>query len=382
MAIDVQSDDIEPEGLGSDETALPDIDSFSEGFASSVDQPVEEQHDSESFPALPMVAADEVADDEASHHVSDQTSGAELHSEDHHLVGTNFNGYMIDALIGQGGMGQVFKARQISLDRIVAIKMLNKSLVDNEEFVRRFQREARAMAQIAHNNIVSVYDFGEFDQIHYMVVEYISGTNLASWIKKRLYVEPKDLSQVIIQCLDGLQYISQRGLVHRDIKPDNILIDHNGVAKLADFGLAKDHQKEETDLTAVGSAMGTPAYMSPEQCMGRELDIRSDIYALGITAFYALTGEKPFVGRSSFEIMTKQREHQPPLVNEINPQIPHDVACLVDQMMAKDPANRFTDADACRIAWLQVSSNHDYLALTQTSGLTWFLILKMLLFHR
>ena len=140
----------------------------------------------------------------------------------------------------------------------VAIEMLNRALLDNDEFIKRFQREARSMAQIVHNNIVSVFDFGETDGNHYMVVEFIDGTNLAAWIRDRLYVEASDLCPVVIQCLAGLEHIDQCGVVHRDIKPDNILIDSHGTAKLADFGLAKDHRKEETDLTAAGSAMGTP----------------------------------------------------------------------------------------------------------------------------
>ena len=289
------------------------------------------------------------------------------------FIGKEFVGYTIMEPLGQGGMGMVYKANQVRLDRMVAIKMLNKALVDNDEFIKRFQREARSMAQLHHPHIVSVIDFGEHDGIWYMVVEFVDGTNLSKMIREQLMVPAQDVLPVVIQCLSGLDYVARSGVVHRDIKPDNILIDKEKVAKLADFGLAKDFSKEEeTDLTAAGSAMGTPSYMSPEQCMGRPLDVRSDIYALGVTAYYALTGEKPFVGQSSFEIMMKQREHIPPAPNKINPQIPSEIADLVMRMIEKDPSARFETAEAAREAWTTVGQELGLLSNITRSGEYYF----------
>jgi serine/threonine protein kinase len=270
-------------------------------------------------------------------------------------LGKMFGGYELVAKIGQGGMGLVYKGRQVSLDRVVAVKILNQALCDNAEFIKRFEREAKSIARINHPNIMSVYDFGQTGGVYYMVIEFIEGSSLSRQIADRLMIPVADLAPLLVQCLAGLAHVGVSGIVHRDIKPDNILITRDHVAKIADFGLAKDvTNNDQTDLTTVGLAMGTPAYMSPEQCMGRRLDGRSDIYSLGVTAYLALTGEKPFTGQSSFEIMTKQRELVPPPPIQLNPNIPKPVSDLVMRMLAKNPQERFTDAEACRQAWLDV----------------------------
>jgi serine/threonine protein kinase len=284
------------------------------------------------------------------------------------FIGRTFGGYELVEPIGRGGMGMVYRGYQVSLQRSVAVKLLNKALVDNDEFIKRFQREARSMATIHHQNIVSVIDFGESDGIWYMVAEFVEGTNIARMIRDKLMIPPDELVPLVVHCLSGLAYVSKSKVIHRDIKPDNILIDKDGVAKIADFGLAKDLSKEETDLTAAGSAMGTPAYMSPEQCMGHPLDGRSDLYSLGVTVYYALTGEKPFTGRSSFDIMTKQREYNPPMVHEINPRVPKEISKLVARMMEKLPSNRYPDSSECREEWLQVGQELGYLGSVTRSG--------------
>ena len=284
------------------------------------------------------------------------------------FLGRSFGGYQLIEKIGHGGMGMVYRGRQVSLNRDVAVKLLNKALVDNDEFIKRFRREAQAMATIHHPNIVSVIDFGESDGIWYMVAEYVEGSNLAKWIREKVIVPVTDLVPIIIQCLSGLAYVSRNNIVHRDIKPDNILIDLENTAKIADFGLAKDIANNDTDLTAAGSAMGTPAYMSPEQCMGRNLDVRSDIYSLGVAAYFALTGEKPFTGSSSFEIMTKQREYHPPEAAQLNPQIPPPVSELVMRMIAKKPVDRFAGADECRDDWIGVATEIGLMGPVTRSG--------------
>jgi len=271
-------------------------------------------------------------------------------------TGRMFGGYELMSKLGQGGMGEVYKARQISLDRVVAIKILSKALYDNDEFIKRFEREAKAIARITHPNIVGVYDFGKIDGLRFMVNEFVDGSSLAKLISDRLLLAPSEVVTLVVQCLAGLSHVGSQGIVHRDIKPDNILITKDNIAKIADFGLAKDVSRKDdhTDLTAVGLAMGTPAYMSPEQCMGQKLDVRSDIYAFGVTAWFALTGQKPFTGNSSFEVMTKQREFMPPQPHEVVPGIPPDLSLVVMKMLAKKAEDRYPDAESCRQAWIDV----------------------------
>lgn len=283
-------------------------------------------------------------------------------------LGKMFGNYQLVQKVGQGGMGLVYKGRQVSLDRIVAVKILNKSLCDNAEFIKRFEREAKSIARINHPNIMAVYDFGQTDGLYYMVTEFIEGSSLSKQISDSVMLGVERLAPLLIQCLAGLAHVGTTGIVHRDIKPDNILITLEGIAKIADFGLAKDvSRNDSTDLTAVGLAMGTPAYMSPEQCMGRKLDGRSDIYALGVTAYLALTGEKPFTGQSSFEIMTKQREYTPPPPRQLNPAIPKEVSDLVMRMLAKNPQDRFKDSEDCRQAWIELGNR---LGFMRSSGMS------------
>jgi serine/threonine protein kinase len=281
--------------------------------------------------------------------------------------GRTFGGFELLQKIGQGGMGVVYKARQVSLDRVVAIKILSKALSENSEFIKRFEREAKSIAKITHPNIVAVYDFGHADGSFYMVTEFVEGSNLAKMISERLMMQAEEVVPIMVHALAGLGHVAGHGIVHRDIKPDNILVTKEGLAKIADFGLAKD-VTNDTDLTATGLAMGTPAYMSPEQCMGRKLDVRSDVYSMGITAYFALTGEKPFTGQSSFEIMTKQREHTPPPPSQLNPRLPKEISALIMRMMAKTPQDRFADANECRDAWIQVGERLNLLPNVARSG--------------
>jgi serine/threonine protein kinase len=279
---------------------------------------------------------------------------------DPHL-GKTFGGYVLETKIGQGGMGTVYRGRQVSLDRVVAVKILNKALSDNTEFIKRFEREAKSIARVSHANIVAVYDFGKYEGLWFMVNEFIEGSSLAKLISERMVVPLPEFLPLVVQCLSGLALVGRLDIVHRDIKPDNILITKDTIPKIADFGLAKStsERQDTTDLTAIGLAMGTPAYMSPEQCMGHRIDHRSDQYAMGVTAYLALTGSKPFTGASSFEIMTRQRELTPPPPHQLNPSLPSECSAIVMRMLAKDPADRFPDAEACRLAWLGLAQQLD-----------------------
>ncbi len=296
--------------------------------------------------------------DEVQVPITEASVTASISAPEDPYLGKSFGGYRLEKRIGQGGMGLVYRGRQVSLDRVVAVKILNKALCDNQEFIKRFEREAKSIARINHPNIVAVYDFGVHDALWYMVTEFVEGKSMSVLIGDRLVLPVAEVAQLMIGALAGLDHVGQSGIVHRDIKPDNILITREGVAKIADFGLAKDvtERDDRTDLTAVGLAMGTPAYMSPEQCMGRKLDGRSDQYSLGISAYFALTGQKPFTGQSSFEIMTKQREYIPPPPHQVNPSVPMAISGVIMRMMAKDPADRYGDSATCRQAWIDAGA--------------------------
>jgi len=210
----------------------------------------------------------------------------------------HFAQFAIQELLGHGGMGVVYKARQLGLERPVALKIINPEAADDPQFADRFAREARAMARLNHPNIVAVYDFGMAGDLYYLAMEYVEGANLRQVIRKG-DLEPRQALAMVGQVCDALQYAHDEGVVHRDIKPENILLDKKGRVKIADFGLAKMLRKPpaEATLTVPGQAMGTPDYMAPEQRERfGEVDHRADIYSLGVVFYEMLTGELP-IGR-------------------------------------------------------------------------------------
>jgi serine/threonine protein kinase len=210
-----------------------------------------------------------------------------------------FPQFEILELLGHGGMGAVYKARQTALDRLVAVKILPPEIVSGPAFAERFTREARALARLNHPHIVTVHDFGKVDAaggpLYYIVMEYIDGVNLRQMVRAG-GISSKEALAIVPQICDALQFAHDEGIVHRDIKPENILIDKKGRVKIADFGLAKlaGHAPDAFTLTAAGGAMGTPRYMAPEQMLGaHEVDHRADIYSLGVVFYELLTGEIP-----------------------------------------------------------------------------------------
>ncbi|OYW12386.1 MAG: serine/threonine protein kinase, partial [Planctomycetales bacterium 12-60-4] len=206
--------------------------------------------------------------------------------------------------LGQGGMGEVFLAHQITLDRQAALKVLAKHLADNQDFVKRFYREARAMAKIDHPQAVRVFAVDEDDGVHYVAMEFIDGKSLQGWLDKLGRFSVGDAVHVTLRCAEALQQAHAMNMVHRDIKPDNIMLTSRGQVKVADFGLAKALDDEEMSMTQSGTGLGTPYYMAPEQARNaKHVDGRSDIYALGITLYHFLTAKLPFTGNSAMEVV-------------------------------------------------------------------------------
>jgi serine/threonine-protein kinase len=248
--------------------------------------------------------------------------------------------------IGQGGMGQVYLARQQSLKRDVALKLLRPDLAADATALQRFRAEAEAVARVTHANIVQVHAVGEQDGLHYMALEYVDGRNLRDFLAKK---GPPDLPvalAIMRQVAAALQRASELGIAHRDIKPENILITRKGEVKVADFGLSRVFAGEAPamNLTQTGITLGTPVYMSPEQVQGRPADHRSDIYSFGVTCYHLLTGEPPFKGATAFEVAVQHVQTDPPPLSDTRPDLPADLTAMVHRMMAKQPDDRYQSA--------------------------------------
>jgi serine/threonine protein kinase len=237
--------------------------------------------------------------------------------------------------LGAGGMGAVFMARQISLDRDAAVKVLAKHLASDPKFVERFQREARIMARLDHANIVRCYGVGEAYGFHYCAMEFIDGGSMQSWLRKLGKLAVGDALNVVIACARGLEHAHEQGVIHRDIKPDNILVTKKGVVKVADMGLAKAHGENVT-LTRTGMGAGTPVYMSPEQARdAKHVDHRSDLYSLGCMLYAFLTGQPPFRGETYVEILEAKETGKFPPARRTNPDIPERLDLIIDKLVDK-----------------------------------------------
>ncbi|TVR41790.1 MAG: serine/threonine protein kinase [Planctomycetota bacterium] len=259
------------------------------------------------------------------------------------LVGRELRGLRIERKIGEGGMGSVYEALQLSLERKVALKVLSPRLRGNAQFIAKLEAEAKILARVNHPNILHVYDFGEDPTIaiYYMVMEFIDGSDLTELLQRRRRLGQVEALEIIRQAALGLDAAAQNGIIHRDVKPDNIMITKDGVCKVSDFGLATDIGVSTGEADKGKMRVGTPAFMSPEQCQGALLDVRSDVYSLGCTAFVALTGQLPFEAESPFEIMLQHRTVPPPSLRAEHASIDPDVEVLIHRMMAKRPADRF-----------------------------------------
>lgn len=247
--------------------------------------------------------------------------------------------------LGKGGMGEVFLARQISLDRMVALKTLSKELAKKGDFVARFEREAKSMAKIDHPNVVKIYAVDSFKGIHFAAIEYIDGQSIQRWLDQLGRFSVADAIYVAIVSAEALKHAHSQNMVHRDIKPDNILVTQKGIVKVADFGLAKA-MDEEVSMTQSGTGLGTPLYMAPEQARNaKHVDERVDIYALGATLYHLLTGKLPFLGNTAFELILAKEKGTYPTARSIRPEIPERLDLIIDKMMAKDPSHRYKSCE-------------------------------------
>ncbi len=254
-------------------------------------------------------------------------------------------GYQLERLLGKGGMGMVYKARQLSMDRPVALKLMSRDVSQNEDFVNRFMREARTTAKLNHINIIAAIDVGESNGYHYFAMEYVSGKTLEKLIQTEGGLPEKRVVEIAIQVVQGLEHAASHGIIHRDIKPANIMINREGVVKIADMGLALLTNRETSEqMTATGIAVGTPYYMAPEQVEGHSaVDFRVDIYALGATLFEALTGQKPWDGANVPAIMAKRLYEDPPDAAKVKKGVRRPIASVIRKMMARNPDDRYQD---------------------------------------
>ncbi|WML49312.1 Stk1 family PASTA domain-containing Ser/Thr kinase [Neobacillus sp. PS3-34] len=264
------------------------------------------------------------------------------------LIGKRISGrYKILDMIGGGGMANVYLAHDMILDRDVAVKMLRLDFANDEEFIRRFHREAQSATSLVHPNIVNIFDVGEEDDLYYIVMEFVEGQTLKQYIQQNSPLRVEESLGIMKQLTSAISHAHHNHIVHRDIKPHNILVDRNGNVKITDFGIAM--ALSATSITQTNSVMGSVHYLSPEQARGGMANKKSDIYSLGIVMFELLTGRLPFSGESAVSIALKHLQSETPSVRRWNPNIPQSVENIVLKATAKDPFHRYNNADEMEV---------------------------------
>src|SRR4051794_38047712 len=266
----------------------------------------------------------------------------DAHSTSARMIGTKLSGrYRLEAKLGSGGMSTVYLARDETLDRAVAVKVMHREMSEQPDQLERFRQEARAVAKISHPNVVSVIDAGEDHGYPYIVFEYVEGETLKQRISRVGALDIQESIAYAIEIARGLSTAHARNLVHRDIKPQNVLIDDEGRAKLTDFGISR--QLEQDGMTATGRVLGTTDYVAPEQAMGQAVDPRSDIYSLGVVLYEMLIGQVPFHADSQVGVAMKHVNEDLPDVQRRRPEVSAAVALVVERSTAKEPAERYQD---------------------------------------
>lgn len=256
--------------------------------------------------------------------------------------------YEIHRRLARGGMAEVFLARDQALDRPVAVKILFPEFATDPAFVERFRREAQSAANLSHPNIVGVYDWGSEGGTYYIVMEFVDGQSLAEVVRSSGPLHPRRAAEVIFEVAGALGFAHQRGVVHRDVKPGNVLISTAGVAKVTDFGIARALSGPADDLTQAGSVMGTATYFSPEQAQGFQVDARSDLYSLGVVLYEVLCGRPPFMGDSPVAIAYKHVQEWPPRPSQFVTGVPVGLESVILKLLAKKPEQRYRSADDLR----------------------------------
>ncbi|MBE2196416.1 MAG: protein kinase [Anaerolinea sp.] len=259
------------------------------------------------------------------------------------MIGRQFGGYTITGMLGKGGMAAVYRARQESMGREVALKIIDPELLRESEFVKRFEREMRAIGMMSHAHILKVFDFGQQDGVFYMVMELLSGGSVAEMIGRGKRIPLPKVSQILTQVASALDYAHQKGVIHRDLKPQNILLDEAGNAFLVDFGIAK-LVDEGGHLTQTGTVVGTPAYIAPEHWLGKPIDGRADTYALGVVVYEMLVNRLPFQTDTLYSMMKAHLNEVPPQLRLTRPDLPSGLEAVFNRALAKNPDQRYRTA--------------------------------------